>query len=179
MSKIEGVPEGWRIKGILKGAKGEKAINGYGQIVTIDDYHAQYYHTVLERDVQIIDMSQCKVDIEIQSTLYKDDWRIESFDSLKDPDFLAGRNVRVRQDYYFGWQGGECPLPDGLIVRIRIAKAEKIEHGAGVVFSVTSFEDKRLISKNINWKSKELIGYTVLGTADTHAYAHEIEGGEG
>ena len=73
---------------------------------------------------------------------------------------------RIMQDHFHSWQGGECPLPEGLIVEIRY-----IDHLDG---EYTEIEEK--IVKNyqmIDWSM--VIAFKVLGAADGYCYEWESE----
>ena len=181
---IEGVPEGWKIKGILKGCDGDSVIDSYGKVITLSGCDVGYYHTIVERDVQIIDMSQCKVDVEFKpkGVVNKPhNWSIDKSELIADPDFLEMNDVRVRQDYYFGWQGGECPLPDG--VHVVAYYRARVNGGVNAGDSVTT-ASSTIKASDLNWSHGEnrsemdIMGFEVLGTADTHIYAHELGGEE-
>jgi len=164
---IEGVPEGWKIKGILKGRDGDSAIDSYGKVITLSGCDVGYYHTIVERDIQIIDMSQCKVDIEYSRDGVK--WEIDRHSEMgSDDDWMH----RVRQDHYFGWKGGECPLPEGLVIRVLTRESDELS------------EPMPVEECHYNWVWSyhvpifDIIGFEVIDTNETHVYAHEA-GGEG
>ena len=184
MSKIQGVPEGWKVKRIGS-AKDDDYIPwfNYEQDKIVATKYSDVFDLVhrpacciIEREVKIIDMSKCKVDIEIQSTLYKDDWRIDSCDSLQrckfilsrnDPDFLDGKNYRVRQNHYFKITSFEKIVPDGLCLYV-----ERLIDG----LPIWSHEESHAI--NWNDETSDILGFVVEGNAQGYAYKHEIEGGE-
>ena len=166
---IEGVPKGWKIKAIKKHSCDKHYINKLGEaqkcLGGLCDFSDVV--TIIERDVQVIDMSQCLVDVEYEC----EDSIGDKFWAISSDSKSAYPKVRVRQDHYFGWQGGECPLPDGLIVELSF-------RGGEIACKKVSDASKYCWTHglpDITDSDIEIIGFEVLGTADTHAYAHELK----
>lgn len=173
MSKIEGVPQGWKIDCIkhFGGACDEnRYIIGYDgnpiKFGDLNNFSPQSQYVFISRDIKIIDMSKCKVDIEYSSPEFDAGWAI-----AKSRDRFLGNkcNIRVRQNHYFGWQGGECPLPEGLMVRCTYYSSLQ---------GFSQIRSKKNISHRINFLDINLTSFEVLGAAEGYAYKHEIEGGD-
>ena len=170
--KIKGVPDGWKAVEYRRAKEGDYVIDFCADelaplYVLSGSTNIGIPDLIIERDIKIIDMSKCKVDIEIQSTTYEDDWRIDSCDSLEDPDFLDGKNYRVRQNHYFGWEGGECPLPEGLLLRVA---------NHFVSCGVLNICSIKTLSHETDFSCLSLSGFEVLGAANGYAYKHQIGG---
>ena len=121
---------------------------------------------------QIIDLSVCidsGIDMEFtdDNNVWKKIEKLKNIDNnyytyvpFNNPGF---KYCRVRQNYYHGWKGGECPLPEGLEVKLY-------------------FNDSiSIVTSNIQhlcWDSSSqnrIIGFEVLGTAENFRYKWEKE----
>ena len=70
-------------------------------------------------------------------------------------------NCRVRQDHWHSWQGGECPLPEGLKGEI------KNREGSIQSYTFSAIPDKRWLSDGAN---NNIIAFKVLGVAGGWRY---------
>lgn len=176
--KIKGVPEGWRATDYRVAKVGDYILSMDKDLkyivvkidheMDIDDYSLSL---IIERDIKIIDMSQCKVDMQHRELdgAGNEIWNIcesPKILNLSDSDL---DDYRVRQNHYFGWEGGECPLPDGLLLKITNHFA------SGDVLNICSI---KAFSHETDFSCPSLTGFKVLGVANGYAYKHEIEGSD-
>ena len=78
-------------------------------------------------------------------------------------------NCRVRQDHWHHWTGGECPLPEGLIITVKFLGGAEYDYLAYSNLQwVEKFEDGRRSGNNI-------IAFKVIGVADGYRYEWEEE----
>lgn len=173
-NKIEGVPEGWKIKRIGSARdddyipwfdyeKDKIVAKKYSDVFDLVNRPAC---CIIERDIKIIDMSKCKVDIEFQCSS-ENNWSIAKFDDFDDIEIVEDDKIRVRKNHYFGWQGGECPLPEGLLIRATFAESRQ---------DVLHIYSMDAISHDLEFDNPCLIGFEIKRPCKGHAYKHEIEG---
>ena len=76
---------------------------------------------------------------------------------------------RIRENHWHFWQGGECPLPEGLEIEIMYRCGEAEE-------SLILYH-RRIWSNNWlhNSEKYDIIAFKVLGTADGWSYEYETE----
>lgn len=169
--KIKGVPEGWKIKRIGIDEDSKYYMHSDGEVKKVPDYIlnnlsvASCCAVTLERDVKTIDMSKCKVDIETQPGLNGNYWVIDFPDSLRRHDLPWGKKCRVRQNHYFGWKGGERPLPDGLLIKLTN------HFVADNCLNVSSIQ---ALSHEADFDDPTLAGFEVLRPANGYAYEWEL-----
>ena len=171
---IKGIPEGWKIKeiGVARREDYIPAVNADAEIVsaTLEDIYNNplaIVQCILERDIKIIDMSQCKVDVEVKFG-EGDVWHIKDpkcFHEIKGELY----SWRVRQNHYFGWQGGECPLPEGLKVSV-VYRCGDVQVGSS---SEQMLRNEFLAGEN-SPHDNDIIGFISRGPDGTHAYQHQV-----
>ena len=72
INKIEGIPEGWKVKRIGYPEIGEYLLSSKDKVLEFTDIIQAgllidfNISVILERDIKIIDMSKCKVDVEYE-----------------------------------------------------------------------------------------------------------------
>ena len=66
---------------------------------------------------------------------------------------------RIRQDHWHSWQGGECPLPEGLQIEYQINELQRR------IYTCNSDES--------DWS--RIIAFKVLGTADGWCYEWQLK----
>jgi len=167
----EGVPKGWKIKRIGKPIiHKETFLNAFGDITFCQSNMGDNkVYVIIERDVQIIDMSQCKVDIQYRNSdqEHKNSWSIIEYDALDDNIFIDESDIRVRQDHYFSLSVGEREIPDGLHVSLKL-------HGFDDHCTIYRSEDLDATWKLGTMRGFPVLGVKVLGAHDGYAYAHEL-----
>ncbi len=188
-NKIEGVPEGWKINRVGS-AKDDDYIPwfDYEQDKIVAKKYSDVFDLVnrpacciIEPDIKIIDMSKCNVDI--QKAKEGEAWEVGECHYQEHVESM-GFDTRVRQNHYFGWQGGECPLPDGLAVKVfyRGYGVDAMPFKENIVsceyHGDHSEEDYQWIHSREK-RHLDIIGFIVKGSSEGYAYKHEIEGGEG
>lgn len=132
---------------------------------------------------KIIDLSTCvgsDIDMEFADSINVNDLGFCLTDTLNEDNtqlkglYISKRELRgfeqcrVRQDHWHSWQGGECPLPDGLAIEIRTREK-----------STTSYNAKSYNMSAWGWKwnhpkrdnSGDIIAFKVLGPADGWCYS--------
>ena len=67
--------------------------------------------------------------------------------------------------HWHNWQGGECPLPEGLVVEVMLRNKKKITAGAG---------GSRATWAHI-WDDSDIIAFKVIAVADTHCMPWEAQ----
>jgi len=112
-----------------------------------------------------IDLSICiKSNIDVECSDNKRIWDICKFSSMKSEGW---EYCRVRQDHWHLWQGGDCPLPKGLIIEIQTRQSSAISK------NVTVYD---LNIWGWNWNLPQLdndgdiIAFKVIGTAKGWEY---------
>jgi len=168
MTDIKGIPEGWKAKEYdfvkvgdyvpMVGTDGS-----FAQKIPRGSCHIGRLDLIIERDIKIIDMSKCKVDVEYYSDTINDWIVCDKDQALK---AVSVENLRVRENHYFGWRGGECPLPHGLCITVF--------YRDGSNHNLLTYRDPEIWAHKYNAGS-DAIGFVVNGSAETHAYQHQIE----
>tara|TARA_R110002020_G_scaffold472593_1_gene700891 strand:+ start:1872 stop:2381 length:510 start_codon:yes stop_codon:yes gene_type:complete len=164
---IKGIPEGWKIKEIGTPKSGDYYLNVHGTAEALKSKNVQTKNwIILERDIKIIDMSKCKVDMEYRGeniSTGEEVWDVCRHDND------CWIQTRVRENHYFGWQGGECPLPEGLKVSV-VYRFGDVQVGSS---SDQMLRNEFLAGEN-SPHDNDIIGFISHGPDDTHAYQHQI-----
>jgi hypothetical protein len=165
---IEGVPNGWKFVRWCYASNKDRFLCDESNKVLTWQYKDKSVVklAIVECDVQVIDMSKCRVDCEYETNR---GWIIAN---SKSGLFSSGCSVRVRQNHYFGWRGGECPLPEGVKVKVRF-RDDDIDYQTGNAKDFNWMHDCHDVDSSI-----EIVGYYALGAMDTHVYAHELNSGQ-
>jgi len=77
------------------------------------------------------------------------------------------KECRIRQDHWHSWQGGECPLPEGLEIEVKYRRKNLIDKRNGHCDYGTAWL----------WDGghDDIIAFKVLGTAENWEYEWESE----
>jgi len=168
---IEGVPKGWKIKRIGKPIiHKETFLNAFGDITFCDSNMGDNkVYVIIERDVQIIDMSQCKVDVEYRARS-QSKWYIDTFSNMENHIYCSNDYfLRVRQDHYFSFEILNRNIPGGLLIQLKL-------HGFNDNSTIYRSEDISEAYQLGTMRGYPITGIKVIGTQDGWAYAHELGG---
>ena len=101
-----------------------------------------------------------------------DDWYAYKLTDISRDGYFAerdgkhskhGNRCRVMQDYWHNWQGGECPLPDGLIVELQLRNCKSTV---------------KIITPSLRWEhigyeeNSDIIEFKVTGIAEGWTYEY-------
>ena len=121
---------------------------------------------VAEKQDKIIDMS-CLVGSNVDCEFGVEQHRISKLESITDSGFYSKNEgfwttCRVRQDHWHSWQGGECPLPEGLEIKVIFRDSSKSE--VFTTYLESQWDWKHMPNKH------DIISFKVLGTAEGWKY---------
>ena len=82
-------------------------------------------------------------------------------------DVNTYRQCRVRQDHWHSWQGGgECPLPEGLLIQLKFGKEQAYDSETRAEYSGERFNKVwRLTTTDYR-----IVAFKVIGTAEGWKY---------
>lgn len=110
------------------------------------------------------------IDVEVSVS---DRWRTGKLESIVNGYYLIEGNsrglakCRPRMNHIHAWQGGECPLPEGLLVRVYFRNANN------KVGLATDFKDLWYLNAALD--DNDIIAFEVLGLAEGWQWPWEGE----
>lgn len=81
---------------------------------------------------------------------------------------------RPRMNHWHSWQGGECPLPEGVKVAVITRGDEPIQSFNGVAFSDVEVNELYW-SREKKWRDGDIIAFKVTGLAGGYCWPWELE----
>jgi len=168
--QVDGVPEGFTLERLGIPKDGESYLRGNGTVKLVKlgtgCPSVGVIRPILKKIIKIIDMSQCKVDIEdmaCEGTIdsYRDYMHFVDFATSEDTVY----KYRVREAHTFFNDGEDdvCPLPEGLRVVVTYRNGNTCVVFTGV--------------HTLEWQWRgsdgDIIGFMVVGTVIGWKYEYE------